>query len=230
MTWIILGVLLVLLLAAVPVRRALAQRQQRELGALEAFRVNRKIADDDVTVFGEQVAELHVDTLATNLDADMRDDYQAALDSYEKAKQRLEAATTAEDVAEVTKVLVDGRFARARVLARRDGQDLPQRRDPCFFNPQHGPAVADMTWAPPNGVAREIAVCGADARRLEAGEDPDVRLVRVGDRYAKWYEADHQRGLLVATFGSEAVAGVPKYVMLEADMARMKRQGGNGRL
>ena len=87
-----------------------------------------------------------------------------------------------------------------------------------------------MTWAPPNGVAREIAVCGADARRLEAGEDPDVRLVRVGDRYVKWYEADHQRGLLVATFGSEAVAGVPKYVMLEADMARMKRQGGNGRL
>ena len=139
MTWIILGVLLVLLLAAVPVRRALAQRQQRELGALEAFRVNRKIADDDVTVFGEQVAELHVDTLATNLDADMRDDYQAALDSYEKAKQRLEAATTAEDVAEVTKVLVDGRFARARVLARRDGQDLPQRRDPCFFNPSTVP-------------------------------------------------------------------------------------------
>ncbi len=161
----------------------------------------------------------------------MREDYQAALDHYEHAKQQLEAATTAEDVAAVATVLVDGRFARACVLARRDGLDLPQRRDPCFFNPQHGPAVTDTTWAPPNGVAREIAVCGADARRLEAGDEPDVRLVRVGDRYVKWYEADHQRGLLVATFGSEAVAGVPKYVMMEADMNRMRGQmpGGGGR-
>ena len=230
MTWIFLGVLLVLLLASVPVRRALTQRRQRELDALEAFRVNRKVADEDVTVFGEQVAALHVDTLATELDAAAREDYQAALDSYERAKQKLGAATTVADVAVVTTVLVDGRFARACVLARRDGEDLPQRREPCFFNPQHGPAVADKTWAPSNGVAREIAVCGADARRLEAGDEPDVRLVRVGDRYVKWYEADHQRGLLVATFGSEAVAGVPKYVMLEADMARMKRHGGTGRL
>ncbi len=232
MTWILLGVLMVLLLASVPVRRALAQRRQRELDALEAFRVNRKVADEDVTVFGEQVAELHVDTLATDLDASMREDYQAALDSYERAKQNLAAATTVTEVAEVAAVLADGRFARACVLARRDGADLPQRRDPCFFNPQHGPAVADKTWAPPDGVAREIAVCGADARRLEAGDDPDVRLVRVGDRYVKWYEADHQRGLLVATFGSEAVAGVPKYVMLEADMARTRRNapGGGGRL
>lgn len=232
MTWIFLGVLLVLLLASVPVRRALSHRRQHELDALEAFRVNRKIADEDVTVFGEQVAELHVDTLATELDEAGREDYQAALDSYERAKQKLAAATTTADVAEVTTVLVDGRFARACVLARRDGENLPQRRDPCFFNPQHGPAVADKTWAPPSGVAREIAVCGADARRLEAGHDPDVRLVRVGDRYVKWYEADHQRGLLVATFGSEAIAGVPKYVMLEADLNQMRGQmpGGGGRL
>lgn len=232
MTWLILGILLALLIAAVPAHRALARRSQRELAALEAFRVNRKIADEDVTVFGEQLAELHVDTLATELDPAMREDYQAALDSYDRAKQELGAATSVEEVAEVTTVLVDGRFARACVLARRDGDDLPQRRDPCFFNPQHGPAVADKTWAPPNGVAREIAVCGADARRLEAGEEPDVRLVRVGDRYVKWYEADHQRGLLVATFGTEAVAGVPKYVMLEADLNQMRGQmpGGGGRL
>ena len=192
--------------------------------------MNRKIADEDVTVFGEQVAELHVDTLATELDPAMREDYQAALDSYERAKLQLGAATTVDDVAGITQVLEDGRFARACVLARRDGIELPQRRDHCFFNPQHGPAVTDKTWAPPNGVAREIAVCGADARRLEAGEEPDVRLVRVGDRYVKWYEADHQRGLLVATFGTEAVAGVPKYVQLEADLSHMRGQmpGGGG--
>lgn len=230
MTWIFLGVLLVLLLASVPVRRALSQRKQRELDALEAFRVNRKIADEDVTVFGEQVAELHVDTLATELDPAMREDYQAALDAYERAKAQLGAATSVADVAAVTKALEDGRFSRACVLARRDGDELPRRREPCFFNPQHGPAVTDKTWTPPNGVAREIAVCGTDARRLEAGHAPEVRMVRVGDRYVKWYEADHQRGLLVATFGTEAVAGVPKYVQLEADLAQMRTNmpGGGG--
>lgn len=232
MTWIVLGILLVLLVASVPVRRALTRRRDAELAELEAFRVNRKVAEEDVTVFGEQVAELHVDTLATELDAAMREDYQRALDSYEEAKRRLAEATTVAEVSGVTTVLEDGRYARACVLARRDGQDLPQRRGPCFFNPQHGPAVTDLTWTPPNGVAREIAVCGTDARRLEAGEAPDIRLVRVGDRYVKWYEADQQRGLLVATFGSEAVAGVPKYVMLEADLNQMRGQmpGSGGRL
>lgn len=232
MTWLVLGVLLVLLVAAVPVRRVLGRRREAELAALEAFRVNRKVADEDVTVFGEQVAELHVDTLATELDPAMREDYQRALDSYEEAKRRLAEATTVGEVAGVTTALDEGRYARACVLARRDGQDLPQRREPCFFNPQHGPAVTDLAWAPPNGVERQIAVCGADARRLEAGEAPDVRLVRVGDRYVRWYEADAQRGLLVATFGSEAIAGVPKYVMLEADLNQMRGQmpGGGGRL
>ena len=231
MTWMVLGIVLVLLVAAVPVRRALTRRRDAELAALEAFRVNRKIADEDVTVLGEQVAELHVDTLATPLDPDMHEDYQRALDSYEKAKLLLAEATTVGDITGVTTALEDGRFARACVLARLEGADLPQRREPCFFNPQHGPAVTDKTWAPPNGVERQIAVCGADARRLEAGEAPDVRLVRVGDRYVKWYEVDAQRGLLTATFGTEAVAGVPKYVMLEADMNRMRGQmpGGGGR-
>jgi hypothetical protein len=232
MTWMVLGILLVLLVAAVPARRALARRREARLAALEEFRVNRKIADEDVTVFGEQVAELHVDTLATELDGPMREDYQRALESYEEAKRRLAGATTVGEVAGVTAALDDGRYARACVLARRDGTDLPQRREPCFFNPQHGPAVTDLAWAPQGGVERQIAVCGADARRLEAGDLPDVRLVRVGDRYVKWYEADQQRGLLVATFGSEAVAGVPKYVMLEADLNQMRGQmpGGGGRL
>ena len=55
-------------------------------------------------------------------------------------------------------------------------------------------------------------------------------MVRVGDRYVKWYKADEQRGLLVATFGREAVAGVPKYVILEVDLHRTRGQmpGGGG--
>lgn len=64
MSWLVLGILLVLFVASIPVRRALAARRELELPAQEAFRVDRKMVDEDVTVFGEQVAEAHIDTLA----------------------------------------------------------------------------------------------------------------------------------------------------------------------
>ena len=87
-------------------------------------------------------------------------------------------------------LLDDGRFHLACVLARRDGLDLPTRREPCFFNPQHGPAADDVAWTPPGGVEREVPVCRADARRLAGGEQPEIRQVRVGDRCVPWYAAE----------------------------------------
>ncbi|MBB6628933.1 hypothetical protein H5V45_16515 [Nocardioides sp. KIGAM211] len=162
-------------------------RKERRLAALEELRQARHLVDDDVTVFGEQLAELHVDTLTTELDPDMRWDYQKALDLYDDAKRSLAAATDAPAVRAITPVLDDGRFHLACVLARRDGVALPERREPCFFNPQHGPAVDDVLWTPPQGVERSVPVCRSDLRRLQGGEEPEVRLVRVGDRYVPWY-------------------------------------------
>jgi hypothetical protein len=206
-------------------------RRAREarLVEAEAFRQVRRVIAEDVTVFGEQLVELHIETLTTELDDAIREDYQRALARYEDAKAALSAAEETSAVNAIEPVLNDGRFHLACVLARRDGEPLPERREPCFFNPQHGPGVADVSWAPREGVPRMIPVCGADARRLEQGIDPDVRLIRVGDRYVKWYEADAARGLLVATFGTEAVRGVPSYVMLEADLNRIRGQMPGGR-
>lgn len=207
------------------------RRKERRLVALEELRQVRHLVNEDVTVFGEQLADLHVETLATELDEDMRRDYQRALDLYDEAKLSLTHATAAEEVAAVraiNPVLDDGRFHLACVLARRDGVDLPQRREPCFFNPQHGPAVADLPWTPPGGVEREVPVCRSDKRRLDGGEDPEIRLVRAGDRYVPWYEAERERGLLVATIGTEAVSGVPPQVLLQADLDRSRRSRGMG--
>ena len=47
----------------------------------------------------------------------------------------------------------------------------------------------DVEWTPPGGVARGIAVCAADARRPRAGDEPLVRMVRVGDRWVPWHLA-----------------------------------------
>ena len=164
-------------------------RRERRLAELEEWRAARRIADEDVTVFGEELARLHEETLATPLDAAMARDYQAALDRYDEAKVALRESQTRDEVTALTKVLDEGRFHLACVLARRDGVELPRRREPCFFNPQHGPAVADVQWTPPGGVERDVPVCRRDRDRLTAGEAPDIRRVRVGDRYVPWWEA-----------------------------------------
>src|SRR6478752_3640220 len=144
----------------------LRARKERRLAAMEAFRQARRLVDEDVTVFGEQLSDLHIETLTTELDRDMRADYQRALDLYEESKEALRDAGDLAAVLAIEKVLDDGRFRLACVLAARDGVELPARREPCFFNPQHGPAVKDITWAPPGGVEREVAMCRSDARRI----------------------------------------------------------------
>ncbi|MDR7251539.1 hypothetical protein J2X46_000511 [Nocardioides sp. BE266] len=165
-----------------------ARRREEELAAKDAWRVARRIMDEDVTVLGEQVAELHVDTLADDLDPVARDHYRRALEHYDRATRALADSETAADVLAIEQVVADARYHRAAVLAVRDGEPLPERREPCFFNPQHGPSRQDVEWAPPGGTARSIPVCAADARRLAAGEEPLVRMVRVGDRWAPWHE------------------------------------------
>ena len=145
------------------------RRREEDLAAKDRWRTARKLMDEDVTVLGEQVAELHVDTLADDLGHEAADHYRRALEGYDQAKALLAASETAEDVVAIEQVVADARYHRAAVLAIGDGEPLPERREPCFFNPQHGPSMQDVEWTPPGGTPRVIATCAADARRLAAG-------------------------------------------------------------
>lgn len=208
------------------------RRKERRLLALEEFRTARRLISEDITMLGEQLSELHVDTLTDTLDAAALDDYRHALAGYERAETSLVAAEAAEDVTAVTAVesVIDtARFHRACVLARVKGTELPTRRDPCFFNPQHLPATADLDWTPPGGVARTVAACSTCRDRLTGGEAPDVRLVRVGDRYVPWWAAQHHKGAITAAFGTVAIGAVPRYVRLEADINRASQTTDGGR-
>ncbi len=166
------------------------RRREEGLAAKDRWRTARKLMDDDITVLGEQVAGLHLDALpdvTDDLGHAARDHYRRALENYDQAKDLLVTSETVEDVAAVEQVVADARFHRAAALAVVAGDALPDRREPCFFNPQHGPSMRDVEWSPPAGVARSIAVCAADARALAAGDEPLVRMVRVGDRWVPWH-------------------------------------------
>lgn len=164
-------------------RKRIEDRRKADLAAVS------KVADEDVTRFGEELQRLDVEMLTTPLDEPMRQDYQRALDSYEAAKETLRQATEADHIKHVTEALEDGRYAMACVLARRNGDPLPVRRPPCFFNPAHGPSTTDIEWAPPAGVPRQVPVCAADADRVAQGAEPDIRTVQQNYRRVPYWEA-----------------------------------------
>ncbi len=186
MEWVL--VLIVVAGAALLYTSNRSAGRRRELQAAESLQQVVKVADEDVTRFGEELTQLHVDTLTSELDDAARQDYQRALDAYENAKSLLRDTRVPEDVTKVTQTLEDGRYARACVLARAAGEPLPQRRPPCFFNPAHGPAQTDVDWAPAGGQPREVPVCLADADRLAQGAEPDTRQVRRGNEMVPWYQ------------------------------------------
>lgn len=154
-------------------RRRKAREEQRR----DQLRKLRKVVDEDITAFGEELDRLDFRPDEPASDDLMRGDYGRALDAYERAKSLMGAAGRPEDVEQVTRSLEEGRFALATLDARRSGEPLPERRPPCFFDPRHGPSVRDMSWTPPGGIPRDVPVCAADVARIEDGDAPLARTV-----------------------------------------------------
>ncbi|MFJ4919375.1 hypothetical protein [Streptomyces sp. NPDC088725] len=174
-------------------RRARKKREERERAELAALRV---VVDEDITAFGEELDRLDFAPSEPGATDGMRDDYTRALDAYDQAKALLSAATGPQDVAPVTETLAGGRFALATLASRRSGAPLPERRVPCFFDPRHGPSVADVPWAPAGGTTRPVPACATDAAQVQAGGTPESRMVHTaqgpqpywnaGPAYAPW--------------------------------------------
>lgn len=183
---LVILVAVVAIVAWLSTRQRHARLEQRKAADLAAAAT---VADEDVTRFGEELQRLDTEMLTTSLDQAMRQDYQRALDCYEAAKDTLRRATAPEHIRHVTERLEDGRYAVACVLARKNGEPLPTRRPPCFFNPSHGPSTTDVEWAPPGGLPRQVPVCPADADRVSQGAEPDIRTVQEGYRRVPYWQA-----------------------------------------
>ncbi|MFI1413852.1 hypothetical protein ACH4Y0_28585 [Streptomyces sp. NPDC020707] len=203
------------------VRRNHRRKEAERRAALDRLRV---VVDEDITAFGEELDRLDFHPAEAGADDAMRADYERSLDAYDRAKSFMAAATRPEDVRGVTQALEDGRFSLAVLAARREGRPVPERRAPCFFDPRHGPSVADVTWTPAGGAPREVPVCAADQVRLAEGTDPAVREVDTeygrrpywdaGPAYGPWaggyFGGGILPGLLVGTVLGSMMAG-PAY-------------------
>jgi hypothetical protein len=174
--------------AAGGLRRRTVRRHRAQVEAEDMVGV-RQMADEDTTLLGEQLARFGVDRPADTMDEPTRVDYQAALDAYESAKSAVPRLTRPDEVATVVDTLSAGRYALACVEARLEGRPVPERRVPCFFNPQHGPSVRDLLWTVPGRGTRSVPACAQDAARIAHGETPEVRMVRYGSQLLPYWEA-----------------------------------------
>jgi hypothetical protein len=171
----------------------------------------RRLADEDVTVFGEQLQRLDRVVGHRVLEEDARVDYKTALDAYESAQRTAEQLTDTEQVSAVTDTLTTGRYALACVQARVEGTPLPAMRTPCFFDPRHGPAATEVVWTTGRLGTRRVPACAQDAARVANRESPEVRKVQEGGSLIPYWEAGaayepYRSGYFVAEY-ARAVRG-----------------------
>ena len=185
-------------------RRGRARNQIHREAALGPV---RSLAFEDVTALGEDLTALDVEIAGHALDRGATADYQRALDIYEQAKNAGDSVSAPEDVAHLASIIADGRYAIACVRARVEGQPLPTRRPPCFFDPRHGPSVVDVPYEPPGGVQRLVPACTLDAERLRAGAEPATRTVLVGgSRVPYWEGGRAYQPYAMGYFGADALS------------------------
>ena len=213
------------------------RRERAELEEVKAF------AREDLVALGDDIRRLDLDVEMPDADEAARGDYARAVECYQAADEAWTRAGRVEDMERVTSLLEEGRYAMAAARARLEGQPVPERRAPCFFDPRHGPSTTEVEWAPAGGSPRPVPVCAADAQRVEDGLEPQARQVPVGGQltpywnagpaYAPWAGGFFGGGLLPGLFiGSMLGGGLGLFGGLATDAAAQDYGdfGGEGSL
>ncbi|MEY2535690.1 MAG: hypothetical protein QOF29_3600, partial [bacterium] len=183
--------LLILLLAGggLFALRAVGRGRQRRADEQAAFADVHRTAEEDINAVASDITELDDDVEAAGAPPAAKQAYLRAADAYQRADAALRHARTVDELRGVAETAADGRYEMAVARAHLEGRPVPERRPPCFFDPRHGPSVADVEYAPPGGEVRPVPVCQADAVRLENGEEPEARSELVGGRSQPYWAA-----------------------------------------
>jgi len=185
---VVLLLLLVLPLGLLGLSRRRQRKRAEEQVRAELEEV-KQVAREDLVALGDDIRALDLDVQMPDADPEGKQHYNQAVERYSEAEQALDGATRPEHIERVTSALEEGRWAMAAAKAELAGQEAPERRPPCFFDPRHGPSVSDVEWAPPGGQPRAVPVCAADLQRIQDGIEPESRQVPVGGQMVPYWAA-----------------------------------------
>jgi hypothetical protein len=166
-------------------------RRRRMARAREEEQVDevKHVAREDLLALGDDIRALDLDVEMPATDRAAKDHYHKAVQLYDRANQEFDQAVRPQDLARVTSALEEGRFEMASAKAELEGRPAPERRPPCFFDPRHGPSVADVEWSPPGGAPRPVPACAACQQRVESGIEPSMRQVVVAGQPVPYWGA-----------------------------------------
>jgi hypothetical protein len=143
-------------------------------------------AREDLVALADDVSGLD-EEVERNPEA--KEAYTRAMESYQRGDDAFDRASSPRDVAAVTSALADARYEMETAKAHLAGKPPPERRPPCFFDPRHGTSTRDVWWDSPYRGPVQVPACEADARRVDAGEEPESRQVTVGGRRQPYWQA-----------------------------------------
>jgi hypothetical protein len=167
---------------------AWARRRRRRREDAEVTDALRPGLNEEVIALEQQVGALPASDTA-----DVSARTRKVLDLVEEARHRLDdplRSDTPSEIEEVVTRLADARYELVAIAALRAGQPVPERTAPCFFDPRHGPSVAERPFTPSYGSEREVPVCAQCRDTLDAKQTPAVYEIAVGGTTKPYWDWD----------------------------------------
>lgn len=149
-------------------RRAGRALEDERALRLAQLRLAVRMAREDLVVLAQRL-----DDCPPWLAGDAADEWKLAAGRYAAARAGLTHGTSLADAMQVHTELREAWFHLARSDAFAFDEVPPTSSEPCFFDPRHGPASAEVAW-PGAGL---VGVCRDDADRVAAGLSPRRRLL-----------------------------------------------------
>jgi hypothetical protein len=197
------------LLVGVPAVLFLVVRRRRNVARTAELAEVREEVEADLVALADDVRALDAGVERADADPRAKEAYTRALDRYEEASRAFERARSAEALEPVAAALEEGRWEMAVAKALLEGREPPERTQPCFFDPRHGPSVAEVDWAPPGGTPRPVPVCEDDRRALARGDEPSFREVAShGQRVPYWQAGPAYAPYTGGFFGGGILPGI----------------------
>jgi hypothetical protein len=171
---------------------AVIRKRRQASSALEEQRLKevKDVALEDLVALGEDLRALDLQVEMPTADPRAKEEYVRALGEYEEATRDLDKANRLQDIQKVSQDLAEGRYAIQCAKARLEGKEPPPKREPCFFDPRHGPSVTEVEWSPDvSGATRRVPACAADAAKVASGGIPQGREITVEGRRVPYWQA-----------------------------------------